>query len=131
MLPLFTVWHAYQHAVCVVYHSFLPVCTYLLRGAHPDGTKVPMNLKVRSMELLFAALLMIPASDVNALQGAAQQAQRDYEAKKAVLEALVLQWSQTRVPWQLRVAGLASRRRDQQLSWLPRQSNVPRACTCS
>ena len=64
--PLFGVWHIYKYAVTLAYRHYLPVLALVLHPqirVQPDHEKVRCAAKLRYMENIFAALLVV-APDV-------------------------------------------------------------------
>ena len=59
--PLYGLWHAYKYLLLtILYRNHFPLLTYLTRGTLAEGTPVPTTMRIRSMEMVFAALLRLP-----------------------------------------------------------------------
>ena len=60
--PLYGVWHVYKHVALTVWRKFLPYVTWLTRGALGEGEPVGLRPKLRTVELLYAAVLQNSAA---------------------------------------------------------------------
>ena len=60
MPPLFGLWHLYKYCVDVVARRFHSLLWYCSDGDLPAGTTRPSNPRVRTYELIVAAILMAP-----------------------------------------------------------------------
>jgi hypothetical protein len=57
---LFGVWHAYKYAAVQTFRAFHPIIAILMRGDVAVGESFPVAPKLRTIELMFAAILLLP-----------------------------------------------------------------------
>ena len=58
--PLFGVWHSFKYAVQSVHRSFHSQYVYLNKGTVAVGSRHPTHPKLRTMEMLMAAIITVP-----------------------------------------------------------------------
>ena len=57
--PVFGCWHLYKHCATLVWRAFLPYVVFLNHGTQRDGEQQPCAPRLRSMEFLYAALMLL------------------------------------------------------------------------
>ena len=77
---LFGVWHSFKYACQQVYRRFHSQVLYLLHGTVAAGDNFPTQPRLRSMELLYAALLVLPTSVKDALRTTVSRCARTLES---------------------------------------------------
>ena len=61
--PLFAVWHAYKYCCMAVFRAFHAQYVFLLHGTVQPGDRFPTAPRLRSIELLFAAVLLVSTQE--------------------------------------------------------------------
>ena len=84
---LFGVWHAYKDTLLGVFRAFHAVCVYAAKGTVAVGSHHPVHPSLRSVERLFAALLMLDVGLKGRVRQAAERALVDERAAAAELRA--------------------------------------------
>ena len=84
---IFGVWHSYKHACTLVYRRFLSQLVFLQHGTQSAGQNFPTAPRLRTLELVYAAILLLPQETRKALTEAVHDRQRTMEAavKKVAL----------------------------------------------
>ena len=80
--PLYGVWHAYKYVVTTVWRRYYPLMVYFTWGTVPAGNAVPSQLRLRTVEMLFAALLRVPGDLRVRLERAVDAAKADLRRLK-------------------------------------------------
>ena len=65
---MYGIWHAYKYTLTLLYRTHFSLLTYLHRGTLAEGTLVPTGIRIRSLEMLVAALLRLPEPERRALR---------------------------------------------------------------
>ena len=60
--PLFGVWHSYKYACKLVYRYFHSQVMYLQHGTVAVGDNFPTDPRLRTVELLYGAILLLPST---------------------------------------------------------------------
>ena len=76
--PLYGVWHPYKYVCTVVYRVFHPFVVYLLHGTADPGQQFPTAPRLRTVEMLYAAILQLPGETLEALDRMVRDAYRAF-----------------------------------------------------
>ena len=79
---LFGIWHAYKYLAIQTYRSFHPVLAILQKGNVPAGSAFPTGPKLRTLELMFSAVLLQDQGLLDAIRNERRAADAKVQQEK-------------------------------------------------
>ena len=58
--PCYGIWHPYKYLLQSIWRAYFPLFSFLTHGTLTEGQSIPSKARVRSVEMLFAAVLRVP-----------------------------------------------------------------------
>ena len=95
--PLYGAWHNYKHSCVLGHRYFHSQLTFLQHGCVRVGDKFPTKPRLRTLEMLYAAILLIPVDVRQQLRGRVSERTRRLQAHRSHMRIWEQFHSRTRV----------------------------------